>query len=183
MEKRFVWMDLEMSGLDPETDVILEIATIITNENLDIIATGPELVIKREAKLFDSMDDWNQKQHTKSGLWKKVLNSQTSNEEAEAQTLAFIKENCKKRSILAGNSIWQDRRFLNRYMPKISDYLHYRMLDVSAVKICAKAWYRNLEYKKDSNHRALDDIKESINELKFYRQAVFKSQAELLGSK
>ena len=167
-----VWMDLEMTGLEPEHDLIIEIATIITNENLDVIEEGPSLIIKRDAALFAGMDDWNRRQHTASGLWQKVVDSTISEREAEAQTLAFIKKHVgPKQSPLCGNSIWQDRRFIARYMKDIDAYLHYRLIDVSTLKELTSRWYpgKPRPPEKPDAHRALDDIRESVHELRFYR--------------
>ncbi len=176
---KLVWMDLEMTGLDPDQDVIIEMATIITDHDLNVIATGPEIVVRREQELFKSMDAWNQEHHTKSGLWSKVISSTISESEAEAKTLEFIKEHVKQReSPLCGNSIWQDRRFLAKHMKKIDSFLHYRLIDVSTLKTLGKMWYpEEMETltEKKSNHRALDDIIESIEELKRYRTLLMKS--------
>lgn len=172
-------MDLEMTGLDPERDLIIEMATLITDSDLNIIAEGPEIVIHRPANLFETMDDWNREQHTKSGLWAKVLESKISQIEAEQQTLSFLKQHIGPReSPLCGNSIWQDRRFIAKYMKDLDNYLHYRLIDVSTIKILGKLWYpKDMEkgIEKKSAHRALDDIRESIEELKLYRQALFKN--------
>lgn len=176
---KLVWMDLEMTGLDPERDLIIEMATLITDSDLNIIAEGPEIVIHRPANLFETMDDWNREQHTKSGLWAKVLESKISQIEAEQQTLSFLKQHIGPReSPLCGNSIWQDRRFIAKYMKDLDNYLHYRLIDVSTIKILGKLWYpKDMEkgIEKKSAHRALDDIRESIEELKLYRQALFKN--------
>lgn len=176
---KLVWMDLEMTGLDPERDLIIEMATLITDSDLNIIAEGPEIVIHRPANLFETMDDWNREQHTKSGLWAKVLESKISQIEAEQQTLSFLKQHIGPReSPLCGNSIWQDRRFIAKYMKDLDNYLHYRLIDVSTIKILGKLWYpKDMEkgVEKKSAHRALDDIRESIEELKLYRQALFKN--------
>lgn len=176
-EVNWVWMDLEMSGLYPEKDQILEIATLITDNELNVVATGPELVIHQPDEVLDAMDDWNQKQHGKSGLIEKVKQSKLSNAEAEQQTLDFIREHIprKKIGILCGNSIWQDRRFLMQHMAQIDEHLHYRMLDVTSIRITANAWFPSIRLHKSENHRALDDILESIEELKVYRNAIFKS--------
>lgn len=177
-----LWVDLEMTGLDPENDSILEIASIVTDADLELIEEGPEFVIQHTANEFDLMDRWNQRQHTKSGLWEKALNSTISIEEAESEFLAFIKKfyTKKERAMLAGNSIWQDRRFMINYMPRLEDYLHYRMIDVSSLKILTKNWYPKVEIpKKKENHRAMDDIKESIEELKFYRDYIFRSRDDV----
>lgn len=173
---------MEMSGLDPAVDVILEIATIITDNNLNLIAKGPELVLSQPAALFDRMDEWNQTHHTDSGLWQKVLDSTVTVEEAEAQTLAFIKEHSEdKHSPLCGNSIHQDRRFLHRYMPRIDDYLSYRLIDVSSIKEVITRWglMANITatLTKKNGHRAMDDILESVEELKFYREHIFPHPA------
>lgn len=171
---KLVWMDLEMTGLDPDRDVIIEMATIITDANLDVIAVGPEIVIQRPAQLFDTMDSWNREHHTKSGLWKKVVESTVTEQEAENLTLDFIRKHVgSKESPLCGNSIWQDRRFIAKYMKNLDQYLHYRLIDVSTLKTLGKMWYAKemaTIVEKKSNHRALDDITESIEELKQYRK-------------
>ena len=173
---RWVWMDLEMTGLYPERDKIIEMATLITDTELNILAQGPELVIHQSEDTLAGMDDWNQNQHGKSGLIEKVRASQISTASAEAQTLAFIKEHVPKKNagILCGNSIWQDRRFLINHMPKIDSHLHYRMLDVTSIRITANAWYQSIRLNKKESHRALDDIKESIEELKLYRDQLYR---------
>ena len=178
---RLVWMDLEMTGLDPDKDTIIEIATLITDGDLNIVAMGPELVVHQDASRFDTMDAWNREHHVKSGLWSKVLASEISLIEAERQTLDFIKEHCQpKDSPLCGNSIWQDRRFLVRYMQNIDTYLHYRMIDVSTIKELAGRWYPTQKFKKPKgSHRALDDIQESLDELRFYRQTFFKTPTDV----
>ena len=174
MKKSIVWMDLEMTGLDPETDQIIEIATIVTDLELINLKIGPEIVIHQEPSLFESMDKWNRKHHTQSVLWDKVLKSQIKLAQAEDETLAFLKENAEEQCYLAGNTIWQDRRFLIKHMPKLNRFFHYRMLDVSTLKIIQSHWYPKTIFKKDNKHRAIDDIKESIEELKFYRKALLK---------
>lgn len=169
-----VWIDLEMTGLDPRTDRIIEVATIITDPELNIIAHGPELIINQPAELFDKMDEWNRTHHTKSGLWSKVLSSKLTDQDAKQLTFDFIKMHIpKKKGILAGNSIWQDRRFLQKYWPEVLDYLHYRLLDVSTLKILANYWFPTQRFEKKRRHRALDDIHESIDELRFYRERCF----------
>ena len=176
--KNLVWMDLEMTGLDSDTDVIIEMATLITDLELNVIEVGPEIVIHRSAELFDKMDSWNRNQHTKSGLWAKVLDSKISENEAEKTTVDFIAKHCGPReSPLCGNSIWQDRRFIAKHMKLLDNYLHYRLIDVSTIKILGKIWYPTEAEKgktKKNSHRALDDILESIEELKYYRKIVFK---------
>jgi oligoribonuclease len=176
-EMNLVWMDLEMSGLDPKTCVILEIATLITDKDLNLVAQGPALVIHQADSILENMDDWNKKHHRESGLSQAVRDSTTTLGEAEAQTLAFIARHCgEKSSPLCGNTIYQDRRFLIEYMPKLESYLHYRLVDVSTIKELVKRWYGPpfQAPQKKQKHKALDDILETIEELKFYRQTVFK---------
>ncbi|MEI6398900.1 MAG: oligoribonuclease [Pseudomonadota bacterium] len=176
--KKLVWMDLEMTGLDSDRDVIIEMATLITDVELNVIAEGPEIVIRRSQELFETMDSWNREHHTKSGLWAKVVSSEVSQDQAEQMTIEFIKQHVGLReSPLCGNSIWQDRRFIAKHMKNLDAYLHYRLVDVSSVKLLGKIWYPAESEKsrdKKSAHRALDDIKESIEELKLYRQLIFK---------
>lgn len=174
--KYLLWMDLEMTGLDPQVDQIIEVATIVTDWELEIVAKGPEIVISQPAELFSKMDQWNQTHHAKSGLWDKVQASKTTLREAEAQTLSFIKQYfAPQEGILAGNSIWQDRRFLARLMKDVDQYLNYRMVDVSTLKILAQNWYSDVKFVKKGSHRALDDIIESIDELKYYRGRILTS--------
>ena len=171
-----VWMDMEMTGLDPKSSVILEIATLITDNQLNLVAVGPNLVIHQSNKVLDAMDDWNKKHHGASGLVKRVKESKTTLEEAENQTLAFIKEHCKeKESPLCGNTISQDRRFLHKYMPRVEGFLHYRNIDVSTLKELIARWYpENFDPpKKAGSHKAQNDIEESIKELRFYRERYF----------
>lgn len=168
---------MEMTGLYPERDVIIEIATVVTDSELNLLEQGPHFIIHREPEWFEKMDDWNKTHHTKSGLWEQVLKSTTTESYAEQQTIEFLKQHSKpKSSPLCGNSVWQDRRFLMRYMPKLDEFLHYRILDVSTIKEVTTHWYPDQEkYSvKKGNHRALDDILESIEELRFYRQKYFK---------
>ena len=173
---KLVWMDLEMTGLEPDRDTIIEIATLVTDGDLNLLAEGPELVIHQDPKLFDSMDDWNKEHHSKSGLWKKVVDSKVSLIEAEQMTLDFLKLHIGLReSPLCGNSIWQDRRFLFRYMPALETYLHYRLVDVSTIKELAMRWNPSIKFSKaKGSHRALDDVRESLDELRFYRDTFFK---------
>lgn len=174
--KNLVWIDMEMTGLEPERDQVIEVAVLITNARLDVIAEGPNLVVKQDARLFATMDKWNQETHTKSGLWEKVVASSLSLGEAEQQLLDFVKQWVpEKGSPLCGNSVWQDRRFLYRHMPKFEAHMHYRVIDVSTVKELYRRWYPGFpEFNKGkSAHRALDDIRESIEELKFYREKIF----------
>lgn len=171
-----VWMDLEMTGLNPETDTILEIATVITDAELDIIAEGPNLAIHHNNDVLAGMDDWCKEHHGASGLSRRVLASTIDMAAAEAQTLDFVQRYCPpKASPLCGNSVHQDRRFLARYMPRLEAHLHYRNIDVSTIKELVRRWYPNLEPPpKKGAHLALEDIRESIAELRFYRRHVFR---------
>lgn len=171
-----IWIDMEMSGLDPETCHVLEIATIVTDAELQIVAEGPDLVVHQPDEVLDAMDEWNTTHHGQSGLTQAVKDSKISLAQAEQQTLEFLREHCPAgKSPLCGNSIGQDRRFIVKYMPALSDFLHYRSVDVSTIKELARRWYPALEAPpKREAHRALDDIKESIEELRFYRASVFK---------
>lgn len=173
-----VWMDLEMSGLNPETDTILEIATVVTNADLDIVAEGPNLAIHHATDVLESMDAWCKEHHGASGLSRRVLASTIDMAAAEAQTLDFVQRYCPpKASPLCGNSVHQDRRFLVRYMPHLEAYLHYRNIDVSTVKELVRRWYPGIEVPpKKSVHLALEDIHESIDELRFYRRHVFRDR-------
>ena len=170
-----VWMDLEMTGLDPEIDTILEIATIITDGNLNIIAEGPNIVIHQPDAVLDGMDEWNTTHHGASGLTAKVRASRITMAEAEQQTLDFICLYVPERSSpLCGNSIHQDRRFLVPYMPELEAYVHYRNIDVSTIKELGRRWYPGVKAPlKEAEHLALTDIRESIKELAFYRKNYF----------
>ena len=173
-----VWMDLEMTGLDHTSDVIVEIATLITDDELQIIAEGPDLVIHQDESLLVGMDPIVVEMHTRSGLLDAIRESKVSLEEAGAATLEFIKSHVPEpRSVpLCGNSIGTDRRFLARYLPAIEDHLHYRSVDVSTVKELAKRWYPQVDNGrpfKTGAHRALDDIRDSVRELQYYRERVF----------
>ena len=171
-----VWIDLEMSGLDPDTCRVLEIATVVTDGDLSVLGEGPDLVIHQPAEVLDAMDDWNTKHHADSGLTQAVRESRISLEAAERQTLDFLSHHCAPgKSPLCGNSIGQDRLFINKYMKDLAEYVHYRSIDVTSIKELSRRWYPKMEppAKKES-HRALDDILESIEELRFYRQEIFK---------
>jgi len=172
-------MDLEMTGLDPATEVIVEIATLITDDELIVIAEGPDLVIHQPEASLAAMDPFVVEMHTTSGLLTLIRKSTITLEQAGAQTLEFIKQHiAEPRTIpLCGNSIGTDRRFLSKYLPEIENYLHYRSVDVSTIKELVKRWYPGLEISRPTKagaHRALDDVRESIRELKFYRENVFK---------
>ena len=166
-----VWIDCEMTGLDTSVDRIIEIATLITDSDLNIVATGPELVIHRPQTLLDQMNDWNRKHHGESGLIQRVLYSTLTIEEADLLTCQFIKTYVKHGTApLCGNSVWQDRRFIDLEMPQTASCLYYRNIDVSSFKECARRWYPDFpHYKKCNHHRAMDDIIESIKELRYYR--------------
>jgi oligoribonuclease len=175
---RLIWIDLEMTGLDTNTDHIIEIATIVTDKDLNILAEGPVLAIHQPDTVLNAMDNWNRKQHGGSGLTERVRASTITVEEAEQQTLAFLSQWVNTRdSPMCGNSICQDRRFLAREMPKLEAYFHYRNLDVSTLKELARRWMPQVfdGIKKSSTHLALDDIRESIEELKYYRQTMLRA--------
>jgi len=174
-DKILVWMDLEMTGLNPETDKIIEIATVATDWQLNVISRGPELAIHWPKELFDGMDDWCVQHHGDSGLTQRCLDSKISLQDAESQTLSWVQSLITKgESPLCGNSIHQDRRFLVGQMPALEDYFHYRNVDVSTIKELARRWYPQLpSFKKEGKHTALEDILESIDELKYYQEKIF----------
>ncbi len=171
-------MDLEMTGLDPDRHVIVEIATLITDDDLTIIAEGPNLIIATPDSALEGMDEVVVAMHTRSGLLDAIRTSTVTHDEARDATLAFLKEYCEERTMpLCGNSIGTDRRFLARHMPEIDEYLHYRSVDVSTIKELARRWYPDAVKnapRKAGGHRALDDIKESVGELQYYRSSVFR---------
>lgn len=168
-----IWIDLEMTGLNPDTDTIIEIATIVTDSKLNTIAEGPVLAIHQPDEILDGMDNWNTKHHTESGLVERVRESAVTMAEAEMQTLEFLKQHVEAgKSPMCGNSICQDRRFLFRLMPQLEKFFHYRHLDVSTLKELALRWKPQVAegIKKDSKHLALDDIRDSIEEMRYYRE-------------
>ena len=167
-----VWIDLEMTGLDPERDRIIEIATVVTDADLTVLGEGPNMAIYQSPQQLQAMDEWNQSHHVKSGLIDLVKKSRNSERIAESVTLKFLEKLVPKgESPMCGNSVCQDRQFLRRYMPYLHDYFHYRNIDVSTLKELRKRWSSQQdEFRKKTNHRALDDIKESIAELDYYRK-------------
>jgi oligoribonuclease len=172
-----IWIDLEMTGLDTERDHIIEIATVVTDGHLNTVAEGPVIAIRQSEECLAQMDAWNVKQHGQSGLLARVRDSRTSEGEAETATLAFLQQHvAANASPMCGNSICQDRRFLARVMPALEAYFHYRNLDVSTLKELARRWVPEVAkgFSKDSNHRALDDIYDSIAELRYYREHLFR---------
>lgn len=175
-DTNLIWIDLEMTGLLPEEDTIIEIATIVTDSQLNVLAQGPVMAIAHSKPVLDAMDEWNTKQHGGSGLVDRVLESTTTMRDAEKATVAFLEQWIPKgKSPICGNSIGQDRRFLVRYMPELEAYFHYRSIDVSTIKELTRRWQPELldGVQKQGSHLALDDIKDSIAELKYYRGTVF----------
>ncbi|WP_369938170.1 oligoribonuclease [Xanthomonas tesorieronis] len=169
---RLIWIDLEMTGLDTDNDSIIEIATVVTDGQLNVLAEGPEFAIAHPLQTLQAMDEWNRNQHRHSGLWQRVLDSQVTLGQAEAQTVAFLAQWCKPgASPMCGNSICQDRRFLHRQMPRLERFFHYRNLDVSTLKELARRWAPGIAsgLNKTSSHTALSDVHDSIDELRYYR--------------
>ncbi len=175
--KNLIWIDLEMTGLDTNNDYIIEVATIITDSQLNILAEGPAIAIHQDDSVLQTMDEWNTKQHTKSGLINRVQTSKNTTADAERMTLEFLEKFVKPNSSpMCGNSICQDRRFMHRLMPQLEQFFHYRSLDVSAIKEVIKRWYPDSkQFDKESSHLAMDDIRESIDELRFYRENYFNN--------
>jgi oligoribonuclease len=176
-DNNLIWIDLEMTGLDPENDVIIEIATIVTDGQLNVLAEGPVVAIHQTRELMAGMDEWNTRQHGQSGLTERVLRSDHSAAEAEAHTIDFLSQYVGPgKSPMCGNSICQDRRFMVRNMPLLERYFHYRNLDVSSIKELVRRWQPSLMdgFTKQGLHLALQDIHDSIAELRYYRETVFK---------
>ncbi|WP_300621620.1 oligoribonuclease [Dokdonella sp.] len=171
-DDHLVWIDLEMTGLDPDRDSILEIATAVTDKDLNLLAEGPEFAIRHPLERLEAMDDWNRNQHGRSGLWQRVLDSEVDIATAEALTVDFLARWVPAgKSPMCGNSICQDRRFLYRLMPRLERFFHYRNLDVSTLKELARRWSPDVSrgFSKDSAHTALSDVRDSIAELRYYR--------------
>ena len=169
-----VWVDLEMTGLDPNSDAIIEFAGLATDSQLNVTHEFGEFVLFQPKERFELMDDWNRKHHSESGLWGQVVNSNVCVTELESRLLAWLKTLGTARTLpLCGNSIWQDRRFISRYMPRVDQYLHYRMIDVSTVKELIRRWHPGEKYEKTGQHRAMGDIRESIEELRYYQKKFF----------
>lgn len=173
IRQRLIWIDLEMTGLDPDRDSIIEIATIVTDSDLNELAEGPVFAIHHSSDVLQAMDDWNREHHSASGLWNRVLASETGMRQAEQETLQFLAEWTEQGSSpICGNSICQDRRFLYRLMPELQRWFHYRNLDVSSIKELARRWSPEIlsGLVKQNRHEALSDIRESIEELRYYRK-------------
>ena len=169
-----IWIDLEMTGLDTFQDRVIEIATIVTDKDLNIIEEGPVIAIKTPEEFLDGMDDWNTNQHNKSGLVERIKNSTYTYTDAQAMTIEFLyKYVDHNKSPMCGSGICQDRRFLARCMPELENFFHYRNLDVSTIKELVNRWYPKVRFRKDPQHLALQDIRDSIEELQYYRKTIF----------
>ena len=179
-----VWLDLEMTGLDPKTCTILEISAVVTDNDLSVVAEGPAIAIHHSDKVLNGMEAWSRYHHRKSGLTLACRESKVSLKKSERIVLEFIQQHCKKKSApLCGNTIWQDRRFLVKYMPELESYLHDRTIDVSSVKELVGRWYpadHKMPREKKRTHRVTEDIRESIDELQYYRKKVFVTHVRAL---
>jgi len=176
-EDNLIWIDLEMTGLDPERDRIIEIATLVTDKNLRVLAEGPVMAVHQSRERLDGMDEWNTRQHNGSGLVERINASDIDEQEAERRTIAFLNEHLPPgKSPMCGNSICQDRRFLARYMPALEAFFHYRHIDVSTLKELARRWAPEVAngFSKKSSHLAMDDIRDSLEELAYYRSTILK---------
>ncbi|MGD8985785.1 MAG: oligoribonuclease [Desulfobacteraceae bacterium] len=175
MTSKLIWIDLEMTGLDAEKHFILEIASVVTDDGLEIVAEGPNIAINYPKQVFKTMEEWSRTHHKQSGLLDRAKASPHDCHSAEQETLEFLSRHCRQgKSPLCGNSVWQDRRFLIKHMPRLEAFLHYRNIDVSSIKELVRRWYPSLApYPKEKTHLALSDIRESINELKYYREKIF----------
>jgi oligoribonuclease len=172
-DMRLVWLDMEMTGLDPEKERIIEVAVVVTEPDLTVVAEGPVLVVHQSEALLQAMDKWNQSTHGKSGLIERVRASVLTEDEVQTQLIAFLKQHVPTgKSPLCGNSVSQDRRFMYKYMPKLEQFFHYRTVDVSTIKELSRRWHPSLlkGFEKKSRHEALADIYESIDELRYYRE-------------
>jgi oligoribonuclease len=177
-KENLIWIDLEMTGLNPDKDRIIEIATVVTDKELTVLAEGPVCAIHQTESVLAGMDEWNTRQHAMSGLTERVRASTTTEHDAEQETLTFLRKHVDQgASPICGNSICQDRRFLIRHMPELASFFHYRNLDVSTLKILVKLWLPDISgrFEKNSVHLALADIHDSIRELRFYREQLFKN--------
>ena len=175
--ENLIWIDLEMTGLNPDRDLIIEIATVVTDKHLVVLAEGPVFAIHQPDAILDGMDEWNTTQHSASGLVERVRSSDIDEARAEQETLSFLRQYVDPNlSPMCGNSICQDRRFLVRHMPELAAYFHYRNLDVSSLKILAQLWVPDVaaRFSKQPTHLALADIHDSIRELRFYREKLFR---------
>lgn len=183
-QRNLLWLDLEMTGLDVAQDVILEVATVITDHELRFVAQGPSLVVHQSEKTLSVMNNKVAQMHKKSGLLGEIAQSSTSLQQAEQQTVAFLSQHAQKNSLLlAGNTVWQDRAFLVKHMPGIVEYLHYRIIDVSSVKELIRQWYPNkshTKFVKPENHRAMEDVLASVEELRHYRKYFFIAPSDLV---
>jgi len=183
MKDSLIWIDMEFTGLDLDKDVILEIATVVTDGDLNVLSEGPNIAVHQDDGMLAGMDEWNRKHHRESGLVDRVRASAETAESAEEKTLEFLRTYCEPgKAPLCGNSVHQDRAYIVKYMPRLNNFLHYRNIDVSSIKELVRRWYPKLpEYKKKQTHKAHEDILESIGELRYYRENVFRRRTEETG--